>query len=83
MTGLHKIAAAKQSNLTHQPSARADVQVTWRRLRTVGIVVSCGACGRLHQHSVALDATEPVTRASRCRLVTYQLHLDDALRVLA
>jgi hypothetical protein len=84
VTGLHKInAAAKQLNLDRQLTGAAAILVTWRRPTTIGVVVRCCACGRLHQHTVALDATEPVMRASRCGLVTYQLPLDDVLGVSA
>jgi hypothetical protein len=81
VSALHKIDTA--ANLTRQPTARAHVVVTWRRARTVGVVVRCFACGRLHQHSVALDVAEPVLRASRCGLTAYLLDVGEALGVSA
>jgi hypothetical protein len=84
VTGLHKIdAAAKQPRFARQPTAHAHVLVTWRRPRTVGIVVRCFACGRLHLHAAALGTAEPVLRASRCGLAAYLLDVDAALSVTA
>jgi hypothetical protein len=81
VSALHKIDTA--ANLNRQPTARAHVLVTWRRPRTLGVIVRCFACDRLHQHSVALDDAAPVLRASRCGLATYLLDVDDALAVTA